>query len=435
MIRSKTSRVAIAACLLSLLLAVGSITADAATTIAPVDGRVLGDGDRTLVWLTDPMHLHVLDVPSGARYDADIGGACTAPTTPSLSDVGGGEVLLNCATVVSPPAGERRRPVPVLFSLATRTLHAPAGFDALSHAFSGPGEWVRVESVGAHGLRYSGYALHNENLAGLLDWRTGAGVSGIPTQIWDVDSPTLLTTVCPSVQVPTSWEGRLHLIYAAPYAVSGGIRRSLTFQRCDRPGRVVLRRADGRVVPIVQLSGGFASWWTRRASDGTASTFAYLPSCDLRLAFTALGVAHLAGTMALLRDVGGTPVLGLAAIGDVCERARQRSGARVASAGGVVRAQASSLYDARIDADERVMGSSRRIRSVRDSEHVTLTFGAQPVSVVWRIGDDRARRASRSGTAWALRTPVVRRARTLTVVTRYADGGEAHFALRLRPLR
>ncbi len=411
---------------------------------APSPARA--DGASTIAYMPAPGMLRLLDAQGAQTAAVDLSAACASP--PSAVDaIGGGVLAFSCAYA------EAR-----LLDLATRTVRVPAGVpEALRRAFDYTlgGGWI--DAVGVHGVRLQESAYHSGQWTSTIDWRSGARVADPtdPTQLLDVDSPTLVTTLCEPLRrrpwdLPSRdidpWPLYDPLLFEAPYGVTWGPRSPLTLQRCgDTRARVLepRNRRDWHVKQAV-LDAGFVSWI---AGDALR---AYLPACAVRVErpfMQAPGayfptLAHVAGGIVFSeqRSYGAPLRIELLSLDGVCERTTRawRFGAANESRRVAVPLRSASL---RVDrpgwlARRLGTGTPRTPRlAVRPGTDVSLTAGAQLRGVRWRLGDGRWRAAAVRSRVVRLPLPALATATVLRAEARYVSGGKARLAVRIAPLR
>lgn len=449
----KSSRVSLKRLMpLAIALALATFVADASATVLSDDALTpaRADGKGAIAWFEHPGLLHVWDGTAEVEFDIALAAECRTPPT-SLIDGGGGVVLFGCDVDHASPHGNLRHE-PRLLDIERRTITVPAGAATLLDQFEGDSLGsVRFTGIGAHGLRYLGGTYHAEYITGTIDWRTGTYLlgDGTETSVPDLDSPTLLTTLCEPLHqrtydkyVPNYPFGQPSFdryLYEQPYGVYDGPRTALTLERCGSTRQTVLepwvRRRSYAVDP--QLDSGFVSWFVgdRTETPPTRSALrAYLPECDLRLAWKvepASSVAHLPGQIVwsepsrsseMRWTVQSMPISGMCGRTEAIWTARIASGRRhriVAATSGSIRFTDHHVLATR----QRTRGAHLAPLKLQAGADVRIGFGAALRSLRWQVGAGRWQVAAIHGTDARLRAPVVGGDRILRVDGRFRRGG------------
>lgn len=438
----RTPLLALAALLAGVLLAAPAAADRLIADDAP-SAAYSNDAD-TIARIAAPGSLELLDGDGAVTDTVDVGADCTA-----LDAVGGGVALYECADG------------PRLLDLSTHATRVPVGArEALAQALGQTLGFARFEGVGTTGLLFSSICYHCGESVRAIDWRTGAtvGTPSEPTQLLDLDSTSLVTTLCsPLRQSPWDlpqrgidpWPEFDPFLYASPYGLTWGPRSPPTLETCGTEHALALdaRPRHVRFLADVQLTRSVASWVVVRRADLPASLRVYRPSCGVRfersVAFAQPGEAY--GHVALASDAlfVSEPLEGhrwrirQLSLDGLCERAVRAWTLRVAN--GRRHLALVARPQARVRLRDRgwlatriaVPGSTPRL-AVRPGTPLRVA-GAEPLrSLRWRIG----------GGAWTRGAPGAgialgrfdRDAR-LRIQVRYASGRSARFALKLQPLR
>jgi hypothetical protein len=216
--------------------------------------------------MTDRYRYAAFDMANGATrvYDTrrraayDVG----RPAGYRLAAVGGGQLLW-----AGPGAGQV--PSLLLFDLAARRVHAPAGLDSFP---SGNGfyDGVYFDRVGRWGLSGKVYGYHFSYRV-RFNWHTGAfafGYDGPPADVTeDLDNPGLLRRVCTPLRLAFRAHGKsgtpraIPFAYDRPYgiAAAGPHGHRLELRRCGSRYRRVLSRTCSYPCRF-SLGGGVVSW-------------------------------------------------------------------------------------------------------------------------------------------------------------------------------
>jgi hypothetical protein len=433
---------------LAVAFALTTFARDAAATVLTHDALTPArtDGKGAVAWFASPGILHVRDQTADVEFDVDVAAGCTTPPT-SLLAVGGGEVLFACNTGRVTQSGATVRE-PRLLDIARRTIVVPAGVAGLLDVLTRPLDSIEFTGIGTRGLRYIAGTYHSEYQPGTIDWRTGESVygDGSETSVPDLDSPTLLTTLCEPLhqhQLPF-----YPYRYEQPYGLYDGPHTALTLEHCGSTRRMVLERRDRRSRAVdAQLGGGFVIWFVVDPTEvppSPSALRAYLPACDLRLAWDLApgsSVAHLYG-----RIVRSTPSqsskgrwsIQTTPIGGMCVRTAAIWTARIASGRQhrIVPATSGSFRFAnRILATRQTAPAAHNPPlELQAGARVRIGFGAALRSLRWRIGDGRWHAAAIDG-AYARLRPNLRGARVLHLDGRFRRGGRVRVEIPVAPLR
>jgi hypothetical protein len=239
--------------LVSVALLMGGATALGAApkprNLGELPGPVRSDGGRLVAW-SDGSYVRVKDTRDGMSFLAPVPPSC------DFEAIGGGELLYACER----DSGEMMCPeeaVPLLYSIATRAFHWPAGIDRVterqgtSHASC---TRITFAGVGRHGIFY--VITYADGPRGeLLDWRRGEA-RGVPQDartIVDLDVPGLRRTLCdPLRRAPNRDYDPLEPVFGPPYnrqhlvepfSIREGDGGAISLQRCgSRKRRPLARR-------------------------------------------------------------------------------------------------------------------------------------------------------------------------------------------------
>jgi hypothetical protein len=349
----------------------------------------LSDGAGTVALLLRSRVVQVLDVRSGTSRETALPQECELATSGADDDldsaivaVGGGKVLLGCATRDATGQAVRR---PLLLDAHSGELREAPGWTA-----------AMVEQGDPEGVR--------------------------------------LCTPLDSTLDPD-----LSLLYAKPYAVTwGGDDRPLTLRHCGSTGATELQPLAPIPNDVSLAATGIVSW-TETAYDGYTDAFVYLDSCRTRLHWPVRGRTALALTDAALfvsDPVGGAYRLRRIAL-SACMRIGPTRAATLDSGrrSAIGKPRSSVRRDRETGATATLIppaGNPRPLAVPRAATRLRLQLGGPAKTVRWSVGG-RWRSADGFGSRWTVALGPRRGARTLTVVVRGARSRERH-QWRLRPL-
>jgi hypothetical protein len=232
------------------------------------------DGYRYAAYGPDAHTTRIVDTLTGSSFDVPNPDGCSSPTA-----IGGGQLLWDCNQMLD---------------LATRTVHRPAGLDALSDEFTGDTLDVVLISAGSEWLEGQVDGAHGESGFFFLDWRTGERRDRRlgRAEVANLDSPTLTQRICSPLRRGTqayaigegdTLPGLATAWYARPYLVTYDGRSELPnlyLERCGSMRRAKLARSRD-VVRDPQLGAGFLTWTSYRG--GRPRAFAYFPDGGRKL--------------------------------------------------------------------------------------------------------------------------------------------------------
>lgn len=415
------------------------------------------DGHGVTALFSRPGMLRVIDASKRESFEVDVTAGCLqAPTT--VVAVGGGQVVFNCTVEDS---GTDRHDVPRLLDISTRTVHVPPGADqAIAAAETEPLGYGYASAIGTYGLLIKTPYYHGGDPSVVLDWHTGASFYSPPnpTQIRDLDKPSMITSLCAPLQLmPSDEPGPIDTVpfdpylYEPPFGVIYGTQTSLSIQRCGSARKLVLQPTqDGAMEATdIELAAGFVSWIV---GDAGGSLYAYLPACHVRLAWRDVPwvdgnynlTQHLDGAMLVARPrdpenvwpPAGPWTIWRIPIAGACTRTARALTAQVFAGGS--RAQAAwssgSVRDVPSGADATLLGMPRapipRLQA-RVGAHLGILLGTPSRRLRWRVGGGPWHSASGHAKTWSLRVPPSRTSHTLAIEAAFTRGGSARFAITL----
>ncbi len=461
---------ALACALLAVLATATGAHADGNRVLAEqASSPARADGADAIAWFAAPGTLQPADGHGALASTVDLSGGCLAPPT-QLDLAGGGQLLFRCSTEHDFWFGRFPADEPRLLDLSTRAVHVPAGVVEEWYAdLDEPVGAAWFNAVGRQGVQMAAYTYHAGTRDFAIDWRSGARVDfqAAADRVFDVDAPGLVTTLCEPLR-QTRWDVPFTgvtdpppyfdpLLYEAPYGVSWGLRSALTLQRCGESAAQVLepRPPHGRMLRVVQLSGGFVSWLardiTRVQPPASIPLRAYLPSCGVRVERPVSLVSgdELSPQIAHARDAlvvseqaarGGPwrisrlPLSGVCAQTDKAWSLSVRAGRRTttlhAAPGATQR-----LVNRGWRATRLASTATRDPRlAVRDGATLGL-YETDAHAIRWRLGRGPWHALREAPNGWRLDLPQHLAGQRLTLRVRTRQGGTATYALRLTPRR
>lgn len=222
---------------LTLALLGGTAAAAPADPFELVAERAAGppvtDGARYAALMLDGRTLRVFDHGRGGAFDATLPDTCSDPV--ELTDVGGGQALVNCG-------GNRWHGRPLLLDLTTAVWHEPPGAArVLEQAREGGEQAAAFTEVGSHWL---GGAISDHFVHPLwLEWHSGVfrDEEGDAAHVPDLDAEDLYVPLCrPLWRPPAGDQGEARwdpFPYRRPYAlVEGEVRRCGAARDVRLPG-------------------------------------------------------------------------------------------------------------------------------------------------------------------------------------------------------
>ncbi|WP_354697326.1 hypothetical protein DSM112329_02950 [Paraconexibacter sp. AEG42_29] len=255
-----------------------------ASTLGPVSGAVLADGERWAAWQPDASTTRILDGRTGTLTDVAVPDACLARAGApfdagagrGLTAIGGGQLAWTCGTTGTVTT------YPTLLDLRTMTVRLPAGLPTLlpspasfylppcPGAWTGLGtRWVRASCPGEK----SEYPLDLDARRGIV--AQTAPILGRRT-VDSLDTISRTRTLCAPVLASRrqTQSGVRGFTQRSPQEASGWVigttprRGPLVVQRCGTR-RVLTLSACRPSCSVGTLTGGWIAWSTSGPSGVT----------------------------------------------------------------------------------------------------------------------------------------------------------------------
>lgn len=423
------------------------------------------DGDDTIALMPRAGVVQLLDGRGTPTGSADVSQGCLTPPA-ALGALRSGQLLFTCSVEHDFPSGPSPSDEPRVLDLATDSVRVPAGaLDALYRALELPLGGGAFLDVGAFGLLFASGYYHGGMSYEAIDWRSGMAVPQprTPSQVLDLDSSTLVTTLCAPLR-RHPWDSPTGDLtdpdplfdpfqYAPPYALSWGPRSLLTLRRCGSSVRTVLQprlRATASLAGV-QLAGGVASWIVYDLMDPRDGLplRAYFPACGVRVErLVEVGaqdlvvpqVAHVRGALILSEQfVQGKPwrITRLSLAG-VCHQTTRAWTLMVMSGRKAVRLAATSgatdsLPNEGWSATRLASSQSRARLRVGHAASLRLVPGVGAQAIRWRLGAGRWHALRARAGRWQAAVSPIGRPQLLTLQVRWRHAGFAAYALWLVP--
>lgn len=249
-----------------------------ATTLGPVAGLIIADGDRWAAWQPDASTTRILDARTGTLTDVAVPEACRERTSQTvgagsgsgrgLTAIGGGQLAWTCATTGTVST------YPTLLDLTTMTAHLPAGLATLLQPVRDG--YYRTPCVGPWtglGTRWVRAACYGDksDFPLDLDWRRGTVAPMAPAlarrTVGSLDTVTRTRTICAPVLVARrrTQSGIRGSRADGPLQAAGWVVGTtpvpgpLVMQRCGTR-RLITLSACPRFCAVGTLTGGWLAW-------------------------------------------------------------------------------------------------------------------------------------------------------------------------------